>query len=150
EIGNATTAGAVTLGASLFLSDLKMTSPTLATLTNETGAISLPGKKLTLAAPLIEGDGDGTVDGSLVLDPASTIHLEVNDLAGSQDTLRVNGQVNLNGAALDLDAPFTPTGNVTVPLIVNDLSDAVSGTFAGLPESSRVAGGKLVLSYAGL
>src|SRR5205085_5691188 len=52
------------------------------------------------------------------------------------DQQNVTGTVNLGGAVLDLGVFFTPVVGSTYTIINNDLADAVSGTFAGLPEGA--------------
>jgi len=70
----------------------------------------------------------------------------------SIDRLNVAGTVFLADAGLSLSAGvgFNPQANQLFPLIINDLDDLVSGTFAGLPEGSTVvvSGFPFQLSYA--
>ena len=60
---------------------------------------------------------------------------------GSYDTLSVTGAVTLANASLQITAmPIVPAGT-KFTLIDNDGTDAVGGTFAGLPENSIVTVG---------
>jgi hypothetical protein len=63
----------------------------------------------------------------------------------------VAGTVDLTGATLALQGAFVPPPGSTFTLIVNDGVDAVTGTFAGLPEGATVNfnGVALTISYAG-
>ena len=65
------------------------------------------------------------------------------------DKLFVKGSVALNGARLSVLGPFPPT--IPVTIIDNDGTDAVIGTFAGLPQNARVivAGRPMRISYTG-
>ena len=56
--------------------------------------------------------------------------------------LQVSGTVNLGGATLNLDVfgNFAPPINKPFVIIDNDGTDAVSGTFAGMPEGAIVGG----------
>src|SRR6266704_3406652 len=67
------------------------------------------------------------------------------------DQLSVTGTVNLGGATLSGTLGFSPTSGTTFTIINNDGSDAVSGTFAGLPEGSTVvlSGQTFQISYVG-
>lgn len=65
------------------------------------------------------------------------------------DQLNVTGTVHLGDAALLVIPSGTPSGTFTI--INNDGTDAVTGTFAGLPESAIVSnlGKSFRISYAG-
>jgi autotransporter-associated beta strand protein len=67
------------------------------------------------------------------------------------DQLNVTGAVNLGGAALSATLGFSPPSGTTFTIINNDGSDAVIGTFAGLPEGSTVvlSGQTFKISYVG-
>src|SRR5205085_9855016 len=71
--------------------------------------------------------------------------------AGTQyDQLAINGTVTLGGA-LNLALGFTPTPGAAYTVLDNDGTDAVTGTFAGVPEGGRVTAGgfDFRVSYAG-
>jgi autotransporter-associated beta strand protein len=70
--------------------------------------------------------------------------------SGANDLLNVSGTINLNGANLfAIEAP-TATGSITI--INNDGTDAIGGTFAGLPEGATFTGNngkRFRISYVG-
>ncbi len=69
------------------------------------------------------------------------------------DQIRVNGAVQLGGAGLSvsLDSGYLPPPGTSFTLLSNDGTDAVAGTFAGLPNGAPVmAGGRgFVIFYNG-
>ncbi len=80
--------------------------------------------------------------------------LDVNgSLPGTLPKLTVTGTVALADTPLNLHLPagFAPVSGTSYTLINNDGTDAISGTFAGLPEGSTltVAGNTFRISYAG-
>lgn len=100
------------------------------------------------------GNGPGILTTSnLVLTGLTTNAFELNGpVPGiSHDQLRVNGTVNLGGAKLEPSLGFTPAPGVAFVIIDNDESDAITGTFAGLPEGALLNLGTTVLrlTYAG-
>jgi hypothetical protein len=103
---------------------------------------------VNLGAPTAQA----TVAG-LTLGASSTLAMDINgQTPGTQhDQWVVNGAVNLGGAALALTSGTTLALNDTIILINNDASDAVAGTFAGLPEGSTnlIGGQQFKISYSG-
>ncbi|MDQ2919857.1 MAG: autotransporter-associated beta strand repeat-containing protein, partial [Verrucomicrobiota bacterium] len=93
------------------------------------------------------------VAGNLTLAMGSTYLVQLNGLTlGSQyDQTSVIGTVSLNGATLSLSLAFVPAIGAAFAIIDNDSTDAINGTFNGLPEGSTVAaGGQLfAITYAG-
>jgi autotransporter-associated beta strand protein len=79
--------------------------------------------------------------GSLTMDSASTLDIEINGPAASQcDLLKVNGTVSLGGASLNLILGYEPAVGTSFTIIDNDGTlDAVSGTFA--------SGGSVTATY---
>jgi autotransporter-associated beta strand protein len=81
------------------------------------------------------------------------VNLNGAAVGSGYDQLNVTGTVTLTGATLSatLGAGFTPTLGTSFTIINNDASDAVVGTFAGLPEGSvTVIGGiNFKVSYVG-
>ncbi len=91
--------------------------------------------------------------GSITFASGSTITLELNGTAaGTQyDRLSVVGTVDLGSATLASSIGYSPSNGDVFIVIDNDGSDAVVGTFIGLPQGSPVSlGGKnFVINYAG-
>src|SRR4030095_16509851 len=78
------------------------------------------------------------------------------NLATNHDQLNVTGTVSLGNAALSLSSfnGFTPTIGQTFVIINNDDTDAVTGTFNGLPEGATIlnflgSALKATITYAG-
>lgn len=102
---------------------------------------------VNLGAPTAQA----TVAG-LTLGAAATLAMDVNGTnPGSQyDQWIVNGGVNLGGATLALSAGSL-AANSTLVIIANDSTDAVVGTFAGMPAGSTnlLGGQQFTINYAG-
>ena len=79
--------------------------------------------------------------GAFTLNTGASLALEVNATgAGNYDVLNVTGGVTLGGT-LSLSGSYLTTPSVTNDLffaIINDGSDAITGTFAGLADGSHV------------
>ncbi len=97
--------------------------------------------------------GDFNRDGKLDL---ATANLSSNNVSvllntGQIDLLNVAGTVNLGGSTLNATLTYTPSVGSSIPIITNDLTDAVSGTFAGLPEGATlsIGGQPFFISYSG-
>jgi uncharacterized delta-60 repeat protein len=131
-------------------------------------AVSLTGGTLVAAKTVgaITATG-GTLSPSLST-PSSSVILNVNgnlnlasttlliDLNGATvgtqyDQLNVTGAVNLSGTTLNVavGSSFTPAPGDTFIILNNDGTDAVSGTFAGLPDGTAITSTGLVISYLG-
>ncbi|MBY0588251.1 right-handed parallel beta-helix repeat-containing protein, partial [bacterium] len=97
--------------------------------------------------------GQVTLNGNIVLDGNDVLDLEINGTNASTlyDNLVVNGTVSLGGASLLVTRGFNPFPGDVFTIINNDLSDAVSGTFAGLGEGSIItlSGIPFTISYVG-
>lgn len=134
--------------------------------------VTIPNAVLLNAGGTLEGRGTitaavtstgGTVSpgasaGSLLVngitfDAATTFLADIGGpVPGAlHDQLAVNGTVTLGGAALALSGGFAATPGTAITLINNDGADAVTGTFAGLPQGAQVAVGGQVftISYTG-
>ncbi|MFM9962910.1 MAG: GEVED domain-containing protein, partial [Planctomycetaceae bacterium] len=94
------------------------------------------------------------VTGNVEFDGESTLLIELTGTTpGTEhDQVQVTGTLTLSGSTLSIDdTGFTAIGGELITLIDNDGTDAVSGTFADLPEGSvlMLGGLPLVLSYQG-
>ncbi len=91
--------------------------------------------------------------GGMNLTAGSTLTIEINgSTAGAQyDQVNVIGDVSLGDATLNVVLGFTPSAGETFTIIENDLADAVTGTFSGLPEGGILTSGtsRFQISYAG-
>jgi autotransporter-associated beta strand protein len=91
--------------------------------------------------------------GDLALTAGSTLAIEINGATvGTQyDQVNVTGTVNLGGATLSVTLGFVPAAGTVFTIVNNDAADAVTGTFAGLPEGATftVVGTQFRISYVG-
>jgi hypothetical protein len=71
--------------------------------------------------------------------------------AGGHDQLKITGPVNLGGATLNVVPSFAAQIGDKFTIVDNDGSDAITGTFAGLPEGTVFAAGgvNFKISYKG-
>ncbi len=116
------------------------------------GTFDTGANPLTISTLLALGTNPLTLSGSTVsFAGMSTLQATITGSgAGQFGQLVVNGTLNLGNATL------TVTGGSAVPfstglvLIANDGSDAVSGTFAGLPNSAAIitGGSVFLINYA--
>jgi autotransporter-associated beta strand protein len=83
--------------------------------------------------------------------PTFSVALNGTTAGSGYSQLNVTGTVNLTGATLSGSLGYTPTNGDSYTIINNDSTDAVTGTFAGLPEGTGlVIGGKSFrISYVG-
>jgi fibronectin-binding autotransporter adhesin len=100
---------------------------------------------------LSPGNSPGSLDTGDLSMATGTLLAELNSRT-SYDSLNVTGSVTLGGTlTLSIGAgPFV--GSDVLSLIINDGTDSVNGTFAGLPEGSLVgsgAGVNFFISYVG-
>ncbi len=70
---------------------------------------------------------------------------------GEHDQLNVNGEIDLGGAALNIVPSFTPSVGDKFTILLNDGTDPITGTFAGLAEGATFAAGgvNFKISYKG-
>jgi len=133
-IVNGSIASAVTVADGAFLS----------------GSGSIAGAVTLNSGGTIRAGIDGspaTLDtGDLSLSAGATLQAELNGAAaGTQySRIEVNGSANINGAEQEITLNYAPAPGARFFIITNDGTDAVTGTFAGLPE-----GASLPLSYNG-
>jgi autotransporter-associated beta strand protein len=78
---------------------------------------------------------------NVALDATTTflVHLNAMNPGTGYDQLNVNGTVQLANAALNVVLGFDPAVGSAFTIINNDGSDAVVGTFGGLPEGAILA-----------
>lgn len=100
-------------------------------------------------------NGSGTLSCSnILMDASSALKIDLNgSFPGvGYDSLNVSGTNNLGGATLSLNpgSPFYPTVDLPLTILANDLSDPITGTFAGAAEGSLISVGSLKfrISYA--
>ena len=106
-----------------------------------TGGVVVPG---LLTAPATFASGSLSLSNGAAFLPLVT--------AAAADRLNVTGTVTLTGAVFDVQTSGSPVTNGTVyTLISNDGTDAVVGTFNGLPEGATVTVGTQTfrISYQG-
>jgi hypothetical protein len=145
--------GSVVVDSGTFQADGSLTDGSFTVnggLLDGTGVIS----SVTMTGGTLKpGDSPGVlvIQGNLSMTSGTVFEAELNGpLPGSSyDQLQVNGTVNLNGATLNLQPGFTATPGTAFLILVNDLSDPIVGTFAGLPEGAVFqAGGQFFsISY---
>jgi fibronectin-binding autotransporter adhesin len=112
------------------------------------GTVSGPVTTTSAQATLIPNRVLGI--GNLAMAAGSGLSIVI-DGPGASTSLNVTGTVDISGARLDLQGAYTPVAGDVFTIIANDGTDAVTGTFAGLPEGGTVAfnGVPLRISYAG-
>lgn len=105
-----------------------------------------------LSGSILPGDNVGTLNvGTTSLNSLMTFGLQIGTVSGVNDQLNVNGLISLNNALLSVTAgQYLAVGNVFT-IINNDATDAVSGTFVGLPQNSTFTVGNYTfrISYTG-
>ena len=94
---------------------------------------------------LSPGDGPGVlhIQGDLAMGAGGALQVELNGpVAGSSyDQVQVNGAVNLANATLSLQPGYSIAPGTAFLILVNDGTDPITGTFAGLPEGAVFAAG---------
>ncbi|QDT97380.1 cadherin domain-containing protein [Gimesia aquarii] len=103
---------------------------------------------------LTPGSSPGIIStGDLTLSAGSTLDIEIDGTtAGTDyDQIQVTGTVDLTGATLNLISAFTAAAGNEFLLIENDGADAITGTFAGLPEGTLLTfnGNQVYITYQG-
>ena len=88
--------------------------------------------------------------GNTTLGAGTTFAPVIGTAGNPTGNLAVTGTVNVTGATLNVTGTPLPVGQTFV-LIDNDGTDAVTGTFAGLPQGATVTAGGIpyVISYTG-
>lgn len=97
------------------------------------------------SSTLAPGDSPGIlhVNGNLKLNIGSIFSVELNGatVGTGFDQVDVAGMVDLTGAILSLSAGFLPADGTQFMVIKNDLSDAITGEFANIPQGTSFAQG---------
>jgi fibronectin-binding autotransporter adhesin len=129
--GSTATGSAVTVNNAAVLGGTGSIGGSVTLAASSTTTLS-PGSPVTGTADLATGD--------LALNAGTTFQVQVNGntLDTQYDQVAVTGSVNLGGATLNTSGTITSVPGQVIVLISNDGSDAVTGTFNGLPESSTV------------
>jgi hypothetical protein len=104
-------------------------------------------------APGVHGPGVLST-GNLAIGPGAFLDLELNGpTAGAEyDRVTVAGTVAVDGTLnITLGNGYVPAVGAQFAIVVNDGSDAVTGTFTGLPEGAhlRVGSTRFRITYAG-
>jgi hypothetical protein len=110
------------------------------------------GQVFGLSGSILPGDNVGTLNvGTTSLNLLMTFGLQIGTVSGISDQLNVNGSISLNNATLSVTPGQFISLNNVFTIITNDLTDAVSGTFAGLPQNSSFTVGNYTfrISYTG-
>jgi autotransporter-associated beta strand protein len=85
--------------------------------------------------------------------PAGALRVELNGATPGTgyDQVNARGTVSLTGLSLNASLNYNSASNDTFTIVNNDGSDAVTGTFTGLPEGKKLYVGKELfqISYAG-
>ncbi|MBZ9663583.1 DUF4347 domain-containing protein [Pseudomonas sp. LMG 31766] len=106
-------------------------------------------------SPGNSGAGTLTVNGNLTLDFGSTLALDINGATAGTgyDRVAVNGNVDVSGATLAVTHGYAAGSGDSYTVIVNDVADAVVGTFSGISEGGKFNaagnGTELTTSYIG-
>ncbi|MEK0187792.1 Ig-like domain-containing protein, partial [Microcoleus anatoxicus PTRS2] len=106
-------------------------------------------------APAGSGVGQLTLGNGLTLQSGSTLALDIaGSVAGTgYDRVNVTGAVNVTAATLALNHSYAAADGDIYTVIVNDSTDAISGTFSGVAEGAAVTAtgnsSSLSVSYLG-
>jgi len=117
---------------------------------NGTGTVS----SVTMnGGTLNPGDSPGVfhIQGDLTMSAGAVFQVELNGpIAGSTyDQLQVDGAVNLGEATLEVQPGYSITPGTAFLILINDGSDPIVGTFAGLPQGAifQAGGQYFSISY---
>ncbi len=148
-----TTVSNGTLVVNGVISNLTLFTSTTLAGTGTVGSVSVSGA--TTIAPGDPGIGILRVTGPLTLNSGTTLQLTMNDtIPGiTLDQLHCSSNINLGSANLSITkAPgFTPAPNTTFVILSNATPNAITGTFAGLPDTAitNIGGVDFQISYVG-
>lgn len=122
-----------------------------------TGAVTVgnSGTDVPSDAILAPGNSIDSIDtGNLLFRGDAKFAVEINGTLATNDVVNVIGTVGLSADIADLDVALTGllAASQKYWVITNDLSDAVTGTFAGLAQDATILtnnGYNLKISYVG-
>src|SRR5207249_2319914 len=79
------------------------------------------------------------------------VELNGTNAGTGYDQLNVTGAVNLASCALNISLGYAPASGDKFTIINNDGADAITGTFAGLPEgaTTNIGSVAIIITYAG-
>jgi fibronectin-binding autotransporter adhesin len=103
-------------------------------------------------ATIAPGLSPGIINtGNLSLGGVTAIEIQGPALGTQYDNINVTGTVTIAGGTLALSGAYVPALGDVFAIVTNDGADAVTGTFAGLPEGATVVfnGVGLRVSYMG-
>lgn len=118
------------------------------------GSGTLGALTVIAGATVSPGNGPGILTaGNTILATGSTLSIDINgtSVGTGYDQLNVGGTIDLTGATLTLSGSYSGVGSLFTILLNND-TDPVVGTFAGLSEGALVVAGggqQYNISYAG-
>jgi autotransporter-associated beta strand protein len=140
---NNTYAGPTTINGGRLLVNGTQTNSAVTLSGGTLGGIGTIGPLTANSGHLAPGTSAGRlrVGGNTALGTAATFLVELNGLAAgiSYDQLVVNGSVNLAGAVLDGSIGFVSTPGNAFTILVNEGTDSIQGTFAGLAQGTVFA-----------
>jgi len=148
--------GATMVNAGRLIVDGSITSPVTVNDTGTLGGAGTISGTVTINSGGRLSPGSSTAilhTGNLSLTTGSALIIQINGAtAGAQyDQVDVTGGVTLGNATLAVAHGLVPSAGQTFTIVDNDLSDAVAGTFAGLPEGGIFVAGasRFRISYVG-
>lgn len=111
--------------------------------------INTVGASNVFSAPGISTDVNLS-GGTLSFSNATTFAVGING-ATNYDALNLVGKISLTNVSLAINGSYTPANGDSFMIISNDSSDAIAGTFAGLPENTilSVNGVNKKITYVG-
>jgi len=140
----------------LLVNGFQPSSPVTVELGGTLGGSGTVGAITVTSGKVAPGSSPGILNsGAITFNASTTFQVELlGNIAGTGfDQLNVTGAANLTGSTLSLagGGGFAPLEGQPIVILKNDLADAITGTFNGLPEGSVITVGmlKLRLSYAG-